>query len=143
MKTISTVVLPAHLEHLPVFIEAVINAAKDGGVDQKRFFDIELALEEVLVNIMNHAYEGANGDIQILCRSDNQRCFVIEITDTGKAFDMTSVPPPDLSGAISERTIGGLGVHFVKKLTDNVQYRRYGNKNILEITIYLVPPISH
>jgi serine/threonine-protein kinase RsbW len=143
MKTISTTVLSAHLEHLSAFIEAVKNAAKDGGVDQKRFFDIELALEEILVNIMNHAYEGANGDIQIVCRYDNQQCFIIEITDTGKAFDMTSAPPPDLSGTISERTIGGLGIHFVKKLTDKVQYRREGNKNILEIKIFLVPPISH
>jgi serine/threonine-protein kinase RsbW len=143
MKTISSVVLPAHLEHLPVFIEAVINAAKNGGVDQKRFFDIELALEEILVNIMNHAYEDANGDIQVVCRSDNQQCFIIEITDTGKAFDMTSVPPPDLSGAISERKIGGLGIHFVKKVTDKLQYRREGNKNILEIKIFLAPQVSH
>jgi serine/threonine-protein kinase RsbW len=142
MKTISTVVLPAHLEHLSVFIETVISAAKDGGVDQKRFFDIELALEEVLVNIMNHAYEGTNGDIQVVCRSDNQQFFIIEITDTGKAFDMTSVPPPDLSGAISERKIGGLGIHFAKKLTDKVQYRREGNKNILEIKIFLAAPVS-
>jgi anti-sigma regulatory factor (Ser/Thr protein kinase) len=142
MKTISSVVLPAHLEHLPVFIEAVINAAKNGGVDQKRFFDIELALEEILVNIMNHAYEGANGDIQVVCRSDNQQCFIIEITDTGKAFGMTSVAPPNLSGTISERTIGGLGIHFVKKLTDKLQYRREGNRNILEIKIFLVPPVS-
>jgi serine/threonine-protein kinase RsbW len=142
MKTISSVVLPAHLEHLPVFIEAVINAAKNGGVDQKRFFDIELALEEILVNIMNHAYEGTNGDIQVVCRSDNQQCFIIEITDTGKAFDMTSVAPPNLSGTISERTIGGLGIHFVKKLTDKLQYRREGNRNILEIKIFLAPPVS-
>ena len=142
MKTISSIVLPAHLEHLPAFIEAVINAAKSGGVDQKRFFDIELALEEILVNIMNHAYEGANGDIQVVCRSDNQQCFIIEITDTGKAFDMTSVAPPDLSGTISERTIGGLGIHFVKKLTDKLQYRREGNRNILEIKIFLAPPVS-
>jgi len=142
MKTISTVVLPAQLEHLPAFIEAVTNAAKDGGVDQKRFFDIELALEEILVNIMNHAYEGTNGDIQVVCRSDNQQSFIIEITDTGKAFDMTSIPSPDLSGAISERKIGGLGIHFVKRLTDKLQYRREGNKNILEIKIFLALPGS-
>jgi serine/threonine-protein kinase RsbW len=142
MKTISTIVLPARLEHLPAFIKAVTSAAKDGGVDQKRFFDIELALEEVLVNIISHAYEGPKGDIQVVCRSDNQQCFIIEITDTGKAFDMTSVPPPDLSGAISERTIGGLGIHFVRKLTDKVYYHREGNRNILEIKIFLVPPVS-
>ena len=142
MKTISTIVLPAHLEHLPAFIEAVKNAARGGGVDQKRFFDIELALEEILVNIMNHAYEGTNGDIQVVCRSDNQQSFIIEITDTGKAFDVTSVPPPDFSGAISERKIGGLGIHFVKQLTDRLQYRREGNKNILEIKIFLAPPVS-
>jgi anti-sigma regulatory factor (Ser/Thr protein kinase) len=138
MKTISTTVLPAKLEHLPVFIEAVTAAATCGGVAQKRLFNIELAVEEVLTNIMHYAYEGAEGDIRVVCRSDNQQWFTIEIIDNGKAFDITAVPTPDLTGALSERKIGGLGIHFVKMLTDDVLYRREGDRNILEMKISLV-----
>lgn len=138
MKTISTTVLPAKLEHLPAFIKAVTEAATHGGVDQKRLFNIELAMEEVLTNIMHYAYEGTQGDIRVVCRSDSHQWFIIEVIDNGKAFDMTTVPTPDLTGTLSERTIGGLGIHFVKTLTDDVLYRREGGKNILEIRISLV-----
>ncbi|OPY64893.1 MAG: Serine/threonine-protein kinase BtrW [Syntrophorhabdus sp. PtaU1.Bin050] len=138
MKIISTTVLPAKLEHLPAFIEAVMEAATCGGVAQKRLFNIELAMEEVLTNIMHYAYEGAEGDIRVVCRSESQQWFTIEIIDNGKAFDMTAVPTPDLTGTLSERKIGGLGIHFVKMLTDDVLYRREGNRNILEMKISLV-----
>lgn len=143
MKSLSTTVLPARLDYLPSFIEAVTKSAIQGGVNDNKIFSIELALEEVLVNIMNYAYEGSGGDITVTCRSDNRQCFTIEITDNGKPFDMTAIPPPDLSGDLSERPIGGLGIHFVKKLSDRVHYQRTDDKNILEIEISLLPPVVH
>jgi len=143
MKTISTTVLPAKLEHLPAFIEAVTRAATRGGVDRKKLFTIELAIEEVLTNIMYYAYEGGEGDINVVCRSDNRQWFIVEIADRGKAFDMTAVPPPDLTGTLSERKIGVLGIHFVKTLADDVLYRREGDRNILEMKISLVSSTVH
>ncbi|OPY77309.1 MAG: Serine/threonine-protein kinase BtrW [Syntrophorhabdus sp. PtaU1.Bin153] len=140
MKTISTTVLPAKLEYLSAFIEAVTKAAIHGGVDRKRLFYIELAMEEVLTNIMYYAYEGTEGDIGVVCRSDSRQWFTIEITDRGKAFDMTAVPSPNLTGTLSERKIGGLGIHFVKTLANEVLYRREGDRNILELKISLHSP---
>ncbi len=137
MDEISSVVLPARLEYLPALIKNAIGAAKNGGVDKKRFLDIELALEEILVNIMKNAYENDNGDIRIACRSDHRHRFIIEITDTGKAFDMTVAPPPDLSNIVEKREVGGLGIHLAKKVMDRIRYRREDNQNILEITIFL------
>ncbi len=54
-----------------------------------------------------------------------------EISDDGVAFDPLKVPPPDLTADLESRPIGGLGVHFVKTLMDEVAYRREGDRNVL------------
>ena len=54
-----------------------------------------------------------------------------EISDDGRAFDPLQVPPPDLDADLELRPIGGLGVHFMKTLMDEVAYRREGGRNIL------------
>jgi anti-sigma regulatory factor (Ser/Thr protein kinase) len=86
---------------------------------------------------MNYAYEGKAGDIEVVCRSDNREWFVVEIIDSGKAFDVTSVPPPDLTTDLSDRKVGGLGLLFIKRLIDGAVYRREGEKNVLELRISL------
>jgi len=48
---------------------------------------------------------------------------------------MTSLPDPDLTADIDERKMGGLGVFFIKKLTDEVRYRREHDRNILNLII--------
>ncbi len=137
MKSISALTLPARLEHLPAFIATVVEAAATAGVNPNKVPSIELALEEVLVNIMKYAYEGKIGKIELVCRSDYREWFVVEITDSGKAFDIASVPAPDLTADVSERKIGGLGIHFVKTLIDQTIYRREGEKNVLEMRVPL------
>jgi serine/threonine-protein kinase RsbW len=134
MEKVLKLVLPAELSRLPDFIGPVIEAAEGVGMTQKTLFEIELALEEALVNIMNYAYEGTEGDIQVVCSAENGAVFVVEITDSGVAFDMTSLPAPDIAAGIEERKIGGLGIYFMKKLAGKVTYRRAGGKNILAIT---------
>jgi anti-sigma regulatory factor (Ser/Thr protein kinase) len=133
METVLTLTLPAELSHLPAFIAAVTEAAESSHVPQKTLFEIELALEEALVNVMNYAYAGAKGDIQVVCRAEGGTAFVVEITDSGKDFDMTSLPEPDITAGVEERKIGGLGIYFIKKLADRVTYRREDGKNILAI----------
>lgn len=133
METVLTLVLPAGLSHLPAFIGAVAEAAENAGVPPRTRLEIELVLEEALVNIMSYAYEGTEGDIQVVCGKE-KGAFVIEITDSGKDFDMTSLPAPDLTTGIEERKIGGLGVYFIKKLAGRAAYRRVDGKNIFSMT---------
>jgi anti-sigma regulatory factor (Ser/Thr protein kinase) len=133
MKRISSLALPARLENLHVFIASAIDAARSAGVDPKTVFNVELALEEALVNIIKHAYAGREGDIQLVCGVDNRGWFVMEILDSGSSFDVTAAPAPDLSTDLDGRRIGGLGIHFVRSLMDEVIYRREGEKNILEL----------
>ena len=53
---------------------------------------------------------------------------------------MSAVPPPDLVSGVDERRIGGLGIHLMKTLMDEVSYRREGEKNVLMLRISLASP---
>ncbi len=56
---------------------------------------------------------------------------MIEFRDQGIAFDPLSLPPPDLNSPLSERKIGGLGVFLIRKMINEVRYRRDGDQNVL------------
>lgn len=134
MRLLLNIKLPAKLENLGRWMEAVSECAKEQGFDQKKIGRIELALEEALVNICNYSYPEEPGNAEVSCKQDNRR-FIIEIVDSGIPFDMTSLPAPDVTSSIEKRKIGGLGIFLIKKMVDGVKYRRKGSLNILNLTM--------
>ena len=134
MRILLTINLPAKLENLERWMNAVSECARKQGYDQKRISKIELALEEALVNICKYSYPEEPGNAEVSCKQDNCR-FIIEIVDSGIPFDMTSLPAPDITSSVEQRKIGGLGIFLIKKTVDEVEYRREGNFNILNLTI--------
>lgn len=134
MRILLNIKLPAKLENLGRWMEAVSECARELGFDQKKIGKIELALEEALVNICKYSYPEEPGDAEVNCKQDNRR-FIIEIIDSGIPFDMTSLPAPDLSSSIEKRKIGGLGIFLIKRMVDGVKYRRERNFNILKLTM--------
>jgi len=135
VKIYARIKLPASLEYLHKFIDFVTTCSREQGFEKKRVHEIELATEEALINIFNYAYKENNGDVEIICKLDENKRFIIEIVDTGIPFNVLSVASPDITADISERQLGGLGVFLIKKFTDAVQYRHEGNKNILTLII--------
>ena len=125
--------LPARLENLESLLSYVVTSAEKSGFSRKALQAIKLAAEEALVNIINYAYGGSEGDVEVSCRMDDNDRFILEITDTGVPFDIRSVTEPDLTSDISERKIGGLGVFFIRKMVDAIKYRRDGERNILSL----------
>ena len=63
---------------------------------------------------------------------DRDERLIIEIVDSGVPFDPLSFEEPDMTHDISKREVGGLGIFLMKKLMDDVQYIRKGEKNILK-----------
>jgi len=135
VKIIARIKLPAQIEYLQKFIDFVSTCSREQGSEKKRVYEIELATEEALVNIFNYAYKETNGDVEITCKLDDGKRFIIEIVDTGIPFNILSVEAPDTTADVSERRIGGLGVFLIKEFMDEVQYRHEGNKNILSLII--------
>ena len=99
---------------------------------------IDLAVEEIFVNIANYAYTPANGNATISIAVGKEA--VIQFEDTGKPYNPLAHPSPDLDKPLMEREIGGLGIFFVKKIMDSVDYERIGNKNVLTLSKKLNPP---
>jgi serine/threonine-protein kinase RsbW len=132
----SQIRLPAKLEYLGIFIASVKAAAEKYGFAMTRISEIELATEEILVNIFNYAYQNAEtGCVRVITGTDEDRRFVIEISDTGIPFNMLQADPPDLTSDISLRKIGGLGVFLARELINDISYFREDNRNILKIRV--------
>jgi len=127
--------LPARLENLYQFLEAVTGCAREQAIHPQKIDDMELALDEILVNIFNYAYQNQIGNAKITCYLMEDQRFALEIEDSGIPFNALSIDEPDLTADVSERKVGGLGIYFMKTLMDDVQYVRKDNKNILKMVL--------
>jgi serine/threonine-protein kinase RsbW len=101
------------------------------GLTKKCIFQINLALEELFTNIVSYGYQDSADHWIKIAISDENGTVVIRIEDTGVPFDPYTVESPDTIGDIERCPVGGLGVHLIKKLMDEILYERCGNKNIL------------
>jgi serine/threonine-protein kinase RsbW len=105
--------------------------AQDAGFESFAVYSIEMAVDEACSNIIEHAYGGeGKGDIRCTC-SVTEEEFKVVIKDWGKPFDLTSVPPPNLSKNLEERQAHGLGLHFIRKWMDEVNFINQGAENVL------------
>jgi serine/threonine-protein kinase RsbW len=95
-------------------------------------FAVNLALEEIVTNIITHGYRGRADQsisVEVIVGPDEVRA---RIEDSAQAFDPLQLPPPDISAPLAQRQVGGLGVHLSKKLLDGLEYSRMDGKNRLD-----------
>lgn len=94
-------------------------------------FTINLVIEELVLNIVNHAYGGDSGEFEIIITSEDQ-ALTVELIDSGPPFNMlTDAPTPDVAASMEERQVGGLGIHLVKTMIDELDYKReYGHNHV-------------
>lgn len=124
-----------NLEAVNDFIHAQI---KPFSCQSQTLFQIDLAVEEIFVNISHYAYSPDKGTVQIECfaekTADASAKLTVSFTDRGKAFNPLAKPDPDITLSVEEREIGGLGIFLTKKYMDSVLYERKDNQNILTFT---------
>lgn len=137
MHFVKSLKLADIIENLDRFISFIRACSADCGFGSKRSTEIELAVEEALVNIFNYAYPDGEGEVELRCSVKEGKKFVIEIRDRGIPFDCLSHPDPDTTADIDDRKIGGLGIFFIKKMADEVRYRRNDDTNVLTIVFFL------
>jgi len=103
-------------------------------LSMKVVMNINLVLEEIISNIIFYGYEDdLEHEIRIDLEKDSDT-VTITITDDGKAFNIMDAEIfEDTDKPAEERNIGGLGIHFIKTLMDQVEYRREANMNILTL----------
>lgn len=130
-----TLKLLARVEHLPQWMQFIANCAQEHGLPSKRIREIELALEEVVVNVCQYAYSEDDGEVEVVCSVDAQQRFIIDIVDWGIPFDPLSISAPNLVEDLDKRQVGGLGILLVRRLMDDVSYRREDNRNIMTLIV--------
>jgi anti-sigma regulatory factor (Ser/Thr protein kinase) len=131
--------LPNDIDTIPQLSEFVEIICEEAGVDMTTTMSLNLALEEAVVNVMSYAYpEGAKGsvDIDVISKGSTLQ-FVI--SDSGNPFDPTATPDIDTTLSAEERSIGGLGIHLIRQIMDDVSYHRQDGCNILTLTKRLAP----
>ena len=95
---------------------------------------LRLALEEVVVNVMNYAYPpGEHGEVTVYADS-NYKEVRFTVVDSGFPFDPTAVLSVDTTLDAQNRPIGGLGIHLTRKMVDSVSYSRKHGFNVLTLT---------
>lgn len=97
-------------------------------------FQIGLAVEELGVNIISYGHDDDKAhQIEIAITSTSEE-ITIEIKDDGHPFDpLSDAPDPDLASSVEDRTVGGLGIHLVRSMMDEVRYQRRDDKNCLTL----------
>lgn len=124
--------VPAAMEHFGEMNDFVRRQAQEAGFDAVTVNKILLAAEEILVNVIRYAYPGGAGDLTIACTfTGGNNELSIDIADSGIEFNPLLAAPPDTSLPVEERPIGGLGIFIVRKIMDEVRYRRENGRNVL------------
>lgn len=101
--------------------------------------DLHVALDEVLTNIIRYGYTDDRAhEISIQLRVEDGM-LVAEIQDDGRPFDPLILPEPDVKAPLRKRRVGGVGIHFVRKLMNDVKYKRIADRNHLVLKRRLKP----
>jgi serine/threonine-protein kinase RsbW len=96
-------------------------------------FQIDLVLDELVSNVIRHGLKDDKEhiiDVNLWCDGQD---LVLEVEDDGVPFNPLDSPIPDINQPIEARRIGGLGIHLVRQIMDNLAYERREGKNHLHM----------
>ena len=130
--------IEATLDNLDQVIGFVDEQLETVGCPMKTEIQLNVAVEEIFVNIAHYAYTPDVGEALIQFEvAENPRAVIVTFTDNGIPFDPLAKPDPDVTLSAEERQIGGLGIYMVKKSMDEVTYFYRDQQNVLKLKKYL------
>jgi serine/threonine-protein kinase RsbW len=121
----------ASRERLAELLDFVERACARAGLEKAVAFDVRLATEEVVTNVIEHGYSGvAPGPITVRFHRDRHQ-VVVTVEDLAAPFDPATIRPADPAAPLEKRAIGGLGWYFVNRVMDEVRHEHgdtHGNR---------------
>lgn len=125
--------LESSLDALGEIERAVTEFGAENYWPEDLLFQVQLTLDELATNVINHGYGAAGYSFQITLKSKPE-AVQIELVDEARPFDpLQDAPQPATDAGVHERRIGGLGVYIVKQLMDEMEYRRGDGQNRLTL----------
>ena len=133
---IFTLTVPARRDAFEQLRARLSTAAAQLRIPERETDHLLIAADEVFSNIAAYAYPDGGGTVEIrLTANADGTELSLAFSDRGIPFDPLAVKPPDTSAPLADRKIGGLGIHVVRKLMDQLVYRRAEDgRNILTLT---------
>jgi len=137
---------PAKISETRNVIEFVLHYAQRANLSQDKLNSIELAVEEAALNICKYAdleetavnltsYAYCDKGKFLVRIENNTSAFKVSLIDSGKAFNPLTIGTPNLNGSLEDRKLGGLGIHLMRSVVDDIHYSRNNNLNVLTLII--------
>ena len=125
--------LKSNLSELDTLCQHLEDFGKKIGLSKKMIFEINLALDELFTNIISYGFNDEDEhSIKItISQQKDELCLCIE--DDGVPFNPVDFETSDVACSVENCKIGGLGIHIIRKLMDDICYRRCDDKNILTL----------
>ena len=100
---------------------------------QKCLFEINLGLDELFTNIISYGFEDEIDHQIKFSLAKDKKTLVVKVEDDGKPFNPLEAAVPEVSQDLDTINIGGLGIHLVKKVMDDIDYQRVEGRNKLTL----------
>lgn len=118
------------ISELPALIDFIETACDEANVKPELRFDLTLAVEEAASNVIEHGYKGKGGPLGVDFELSNG-VVTIRLRDRARPFRPGKVGRPDAAVPLEDRPLGGLGLHLMHQLMDEVRYETLPDGNLL------------
>lgn len=123
----------AKRENLPQVTEFIDLQLEKINCEIKKQLQLDIAVEEIYINIASYAYDGKEGPSEIIFDTVDNDNVSITFLDSGVPYNPLAKEDPDITLSAAEREIGGLGIFMVKQSMDDMKYEYKDGKNCLTL----------
>jgi serine/threonine-protein kinase RsbW len=113
---------PATVDNLALFLGFIAYVAERHGLAADVAQRLKLVVEEAVTNVVLHGYADREPDELTLSADLDGDTVVVTVEDRGHPFDPADAPVADVTSDLHERSVGGLGWHLIKELSERVDY---------------------
>jgi anti-sigma regulatory factor (Ser/Thr protein kinase) len=139
LRHVFTVTLANRLDEIERLSQAFNEFADEHAMPVAARRSGSVVLDELINNAISYAFrDDAEHRIDVRVELDERR-LVITVSDDGLPFNPLEIEPPDTALSLDERRTGGLGVHLVRNMMDEVSYDRQSDRNVVTLVMYLEP----
>ncbi|MEO5340416.1 MAG: SpoIIE family protein phosphatase [Magnetococcus sp. MYC-9] len=111
------------LAEIPLLAERLAALDAEENVAAAVLFQINLVLDEWLTNVLSYGFREGESPSVSVCLYRQAGCWILEVVDGGVPYNPMDKPAPDTESSVEERPVGGLGIHFMREMMDEVDYR--------------------
>ena len=128
------ITLAATLDNLDKVLAFIDGQMELAGCPARLMTQVDMAVEEIFVNIARYAYHPEEGEASVRCEAGGEPFrIIVGFADSGHPFNPLEHEDPDVTVNAEQRQIGGLGIYMAKKLMDEIEYEYRDGKNILTL----------